>query len=114
MSPSRIAIGLVVCACAVAAVAKAGEPPEKLVDWINEQGGAVEYQANDPTKPVVRVRLPELDDKSLQRIVASLPQLQALDVGFSRATPAGLAKLKGLKGLQSLAIANTTLTDASA
>jgi hypothetical protein len=85
----------------------------KAVTGIERLGGRVEYEDNNPRRPVVGVNLSRSkatdDDLMLLR---GLPYCESLDLSGTRVTDAGLIHLKGLNEIGTLKVGGSAITDA--
>ena len=86
---------------------------EALVKRIKELGGTVEFDEENPDKPVTAVKFIRRGDTNAElKYLKGLTNLQTLDLNFSYVTDAGLKHLKGLTNLQTLYLSRTSITDA--
>src|ERR1700681_4626928 len=92
-------------------IVRADEAEDRAVRVIKGLGGSITRKDKTPGSPVVGVRLwgPEIREAELKEL-ASLKQLQSLNVSFTNVTAAELKELAGLKQLQSLDLSGTEVT----
>jgi Leucine-rich repeat (LRR) protein len=87
---------------------------ERAVSEIRQLGGAIEYDADAPDRPVIGVDFTScttLADSGLAHLKA-LTQLRKLMISRTKVTGAGLEHLKGLTQFRELSLSEDKLTDA--
>lgn len=96
---------------AVTAV-RADDAEDKAVKYVESLGGKVERDAQQPSKPVVRVVLSrsKMTDEGLKEL-AGLKKLAQLDLSNTAITDAGVKELAKMKTLIWLDLAFTKITD---
>jgi len=86
---------------------------EALVKRIKELGGTVEFDEENPDKPVTAVKFIRRGDTNAElKYLKGLTELKTLDLNFSYVTDAGLKHLKGLTNLQTLYLSQTRVRNA--
>ena len=110
---------LIVCLTGLAVSPLRGDEPKEddAVGIIKKLGGDVMRDEKAPGKPVVLVTFAstDLDDDGLKqaaKAMAGMKGLQTLDISGTQVTDAGLKELALLKGLRKLRISAMPLTDA--
>lgn len=87
--------------------------PNEVASWVNEMGGELELEEEDPCRAVVLIDLTgrPISDDDLAKL-KGLSRLRTLELGDTPITDAGLAQLAELTGLCTLCLTATRITDA--
>ncbi len=94
--------------------ALADDAEDRAVEAVTKLGGRVVRDGKDPAKPVVSLncRGANFSDENLKEVLSGLKGLRTLNLGATKVTDAGLKELAALKDLETLHLCYTGITDA--